>query len=208
MSHKPILLIGIGSSGLYVLEQVQNFYYENTGKNKPNYVEYLYIETNKDNEPGITALPSEIKRVYTSLADMKVMIRELKEKFPSIEWLPPEDYVLQAGMGAGGLPACGRLALWGTNTEGNNLKNVLDAIQGMYNKVSGPGARDSDGSMPAVFITGSVTGGTGSGIFIDLAYLVRRIIPNIKELFSLILLPPIRTSFKGMRSCIPTLTAL
>lgn len=190
MAHKPILLVGIGSSGLYVLEQVQSFYFENTGKNKPNYVEYLYIETNKDNEPGITALPSEIKRVYISLADMKIMIREMKEKYPDISWLPPEEYVIQAGMGAGGIPACGRLALWGKNSEGNNLKNVIDALQDMYNRVSGPGARDSDGSTPAVFITGSVTGGTGSGAFIDLAYLVRRIIPGIKELFSLILLPP------------------
>ena len=197
MAHKPMILIGIGSSGLYVLEQVQNFYYENVGKNKPNYVEYLYIETNKDNNPGITALENEIKRVYISLADMPVMIKELKKDYGDLPWLPPEAHVLEAGMGAGGIPACGRLALWGKNTEGNNLKKVIDQIQLMYDKVSGSGARDSDGSTPAVYITGSVTGGTGSGVFIDLAYMVRRIIRGITELYSLVLLPPDPDMIKG-----------
>ena len=197
MSHKPLLFIGIGSSGLYVLEQVQNFYYENLGKNKPNYVEYLYIETNKDNEPGITALPNEIKRVYISLGDMKIMIKELKEQYAGISWLPPEEDILEAGMGAGGIPACGRLGLWGKNTDGNNLKNVIKSIQEMYFKVGGPGAKDSDGSTPAVYITGSVTGGTGSGIFVDMAFLVRRVIKGINELYSLILLPPDPDVLKG-----------
>lgn len=190
--QQPVLFIGIGSSGLYTLEQIQNFYYENTGKNKPSFAEYLYLETNKDNSPGITAVENEIRRVYISLADMQIMIKELKQEFKNtMSWLPPEDHVLEAGMGAGGIPAVGRLALWGKNTEGNNISNVMGAIREMHNRVSGPGASGSDSSrLPAVFITGSVTGGTGSGVFLDIAYLVRLIIPGIKDLYSLLLLPP------------------
>ena len=43
MAHKPIIFVGIGSSGLYVLEQIQNFCYENTGKNRPSWAQYLYL---------------------------------------------------------------------------------------------------------------------------------------------------------------------
>lgn len=189
--HQPILLIGIGTSGLRILEEVQNFYYEKTNKNKPSFVEFIYIETNKDNHPAITAQKNEIRQVYISLANMKTMIQELKsEHGESMSWLPSESNVLEVGSGAGGIPACGRLALWGKNTEGNNLLNTINAVKNIFNKVSGPNARDSDGSEPAVFITGSLTGGTGSGIFLDLAYLIRTIIPGIKDLYSLLLLPP------------------
>ena len=191
-ANQPFLFIGIGSSGLYTLEQLQNFYYENTGKNKPSYAEYLYIETNKDNRPGITAVENEIKRVYISLADMRVMIKELRQEFDdTMHWLPSEDLVLEAGMGAGGLPAVGRLAMWGKNREGNNIANIMAAIREMHNRVSGHGASGSDASRhPVVFITGSVTGGTGSGVFADMAYLVRMLIPGIQDVYSLILLPP------------------
>ncbi|MEO0726975.1 MAG: tubulin-like doman-containing protein [Bacteroidota bacterium] len=189
--YQPILLIGIGSSGMHILEQVQNFYYEKTNQNKPDFVEFIYIETNRDNHPGITAKKNEVRQVYISLANMKTMIQELKQAHgDSMSWLPPENHALEAGSGAGGIPACGRLALWGKNTEGNNLLNVINAVKEIFNKVSGPNARDSNGAEPAVFITGSLTGGTGSGIFLDLAYLVRTIIPGIKDLYSLLLLPP------------------
>lgn len=188
---QPIILIGIGTSGLKVLEQVQNFYYENLGKNKPDHVEYLYLETNKDNEPSSTALKNEIKRVYLSLANMKVMVKGLREKFgDNMTWLPPDDVVVEAGMGAGGLPVVGRTALWGENTEGNNYYNVVQAIKGMHSRLSGPGASSGTNSSPVVFISGSLTGGTGSGIFIDLAYIIRMLIHDIKDLYGLYLLPP------------------
>jgi hypothetical protein len=198
MANKPILFIGIGSSGLYTLEQLQNFYYENTGKNKPSWAEYLYIETNKENQPSITALKSEINRVYISLAEMETMIKELRaEGGSNLEWLPPEDHVLDAGLGAGGIPSCGRLALWGSNREGNNIRNVINNIKYIHTKVAGPSAKDTDGSEPAVFITGSLTGGTGTGIFIDLAYLIRSEIPGIKEIYSLLLTPPESSVING-----------
>lgn len=194
MANKPTLLIGIGSSGLYTLEQVQNFYYENTGMNKPAWVEYVYIETNKDNRPNITVLKNNIKRVYISLAEMEKMVKELKEESEkthvSTDWLPPEDEIIDAGKGAGGIPACGRLALWGWNNEGKNFKKVIDTITLAFDKIKSFTVEGSDDSSPAVFVTGSLTGGTGTGIFIDIAYLVRHLIDDIKDLYGLLLVPP------------------
>lgn len=198
MNTKPTIFIGIGTSGLYVLEQLQNFCYENLGVNKPPGVEYLYIETNKDNQPALTAAKNEITRVYVSLSEMKTMVKELRER-PEVttSWLPPEEQVLDAGLGAGGIPSCGRLALWGHNSEGNNLLNVISSIQNAHSAVSNHAVPNSDNDQPTVFITGSLTGGTGTGMFIDIAFLVRHIIHDVKELFGLTLLPPKPLSYQG-----------
>lgn len=191
----PTLIIGIGSSGLYTLEHVQRFYYENYRKNKPEHVEFLYIETNKDNHVGITPMPNEIKRVFISLGEMEKMVANLKAEGCG-SWLPPSNQLINAGLGAGGIRSCGRLALWGNNSEGDNFKNVVDAINNAYGRIATHTVEVSK-SKPTVFVTGSFTGGTGSGIFIDLAYLIRHLIPDVQELFGLFLLPNKPASIRG-----------
>ena len=192
----PTLIIGIGTSGLYTLEHVQRFYYETYKKNKPDHVEYLYIETNKDNKVGVTPLPNEIKRVYVSLGEMEKMVTNLKKEGCG-DWLPPSNQLVNAGLGAGGIRSCGRLALWGCNSEGDNFRNVVDAINNAYGRIASHMINGAERSKPTIFITGSFTGGTGSGIFIDMGYLIRHLIKDIKELFGLFLLPSKPSSIRG-----------
>ena len=48
----PTILIGLGSTGLHVLQEVQKFYYDTyRTANKPDNTEYLYIETNESENP-------------------------------------------------------------------------------------------------------------------------------------------------------------
>lgn len=192
----PTLIIGIGTSGLYTLEHVQRFYYETYKKNKPDHVEYLYIETNKDNQVGVTPLPNEIKRVYVSLGEMEKMVTNLKKEDCG-DWLPPSNQLVNSGLGAGGIRSCGRLALWGCNSEGDNFRNVVDAINNAYGRIASHMIKGAEKSKPTIFITGSFTGGTGSGVFIDMGYLIRHLIKDIKELFGLFLLPSKPSSIRG-----------
>lgn len=192
----PTIIIGIGTSGLYTLEHVQRFYYETFKKNKPTHVEYLYIETNKDNQVGVTPLTNEIRRVYVSLGEMEKMVNNLKQDGCG-EWLPPSNQLINAGLGAGGIRSCGRLALWGCNSEGDNFRNVVDAILTAYGRIASHTIEGAEKAKPTVFITGSFTGGTGSGIFIDMGYLLRYLIKDIKELFGLFLLPSKPSAIRG-----------
>jgi hypothetical protein len=192
----PTLIIGIGTSGLLTLEYVQRFYYETFKKNKPDHVEYLYIETNKDNQVGVTPLPNEIRRVYVSLGEMEKMVSNLRKEGCG-EWLPPSNELVNSGLGAGGIRSCGRLALWGRNSEGDNFKNVVDEINNAYGRIASHTVEGAEKAKPTVFITGSLTGGTGSGIFIDMGYLMRHLIKDIKELFGLFLLPSKPASIRG-----------
>jgi hypothetical protein len=183
---KPTIIIGIGTSGLRVVEQVQNFYYENTGRNKPDHVEYFYLETDENSYPGVTALKNEIKRVYLDLREKETMINAIK-KDGRLDgyWLPPAAETGDNEAGAGGWPAFGRAALWGHQ----NFTQVAQSISTAYTNVGNIEVKDTDDSKPAVFIVGSLTGGTGSGVFIDLAYMVRNLITDIDDVFGLFLIP-------------------
>lgn len=178
----PTIIIGIGSSGMHILENVQRFYYETFKKNKPDHVEYLYIETNKDNKPEVTPLTNEIKRVYISLDDLKQMSQKIKKS--GADWVPELAELLSPGLGAGGVRPIGRLGLWGSNNQANNFSNVIKSINSAHKSVT-----TKTGVKPVVFLTGTLTGGTASGMFIDLAYMIRDIISNIKELYGLFLIP-------------------
>lgn len=184
---KPTLLIGIGTSGLRVLEETQKFYFEHTGKNKPGNVEYLYLETDESSFPSTTVLKNEIRRVYLDLSDKETKINNLKDQLPEEEsqWIPDPSYIKDAGKGAGGMPAFGRVALWSYP----NFNTVKEAINSAFNKINNHTQVDSDNTRPAVFITGSLTGGTGSGIFIDIAYMIKKHIQGLEDVYGLFLTP-------------------
>ena len=186
----PTIIIGIGSTGLHILENIQRFYYETYKKsNKPDNVELLYIETNENEKPTGTPIGNKIARAFINLDSIADNIDYIKKTCDNPEWLPDSDIVLNAGEGAGGMRSCGRLALWSKHHQGDNFMNVISEIKTAYSKVKNLANNDEEISKATVFVTGSLTGGTGSGIFIDIAYMVRDIIPGIKNLYGLFLVP-------------------
>lgn len=194
----PTIIIGIGTSGLYTLENAQRFYYETYKVNKPKNVEFIYIETNENNHPIGTPIGNNITRVYISLDNMAEMIEEIKRSCNNPTWMPDSRVVLAAGLGAGGIRSCGRLALWGKNQQGDNFSNVIHAINYAYASVMHVNNNDTNQSTkPTVFITGSLTGGTGAGVFIDMGYLIRHLVQDIKDIYGLFLLPKEPTVIRG-----------
>ena len=168
------LFIGIGSSGLKVLEEAQQFNYEFTGKNKPSDVHYLYLETDLSNKPRKTPLgTNDIIGVELSLKNMSNSISKFRGN-SSIDslWIPDPTTALSTS-GAGGKSSYGRLSLWA------NFDEVKQKILGLNRTAAG---------FDAVYVTGSLTGGTGSGILIDLAYLLRQFV-NPQNLFSILMMP-------------------
>ena len=200
--RKPSILIGIGTSGLKVLEHVQHFSFENTGENKLDHVSYLYLETDNNSKPELTPVDNKIQRINIKVEDNVTMVNSLREK-PDTEWIPDPNYFSEAGNGAGGIPSYGRSILWGNK----NFEEVTSSIKNAYSQIVNITKRSED-TTPTVFLTGSLTGGTGSGMFIDMAYIVKALIPNIKEVFGLFLVPR-QEGFEGRQPLfINTLTSL
>ena len=161
------LIIGIGTSGLEIIEQAQQFHYEFTGKNRPgNNVEYIYIETNENRNPKKTALgTTDIISVKVPLDGAISTLNKMKDN-SSVDssWAPNPTQILLAGVGAGGAPSYGRLSIWDSGHFANLKQTILSAHQRL-------GARDTK-----ILIVGTLTGGTGSGLCIDIAYLANYII--------------------------------
>tara|TARA_B100000780_G_scaffold133625_1_gene93722 strand:- start:307 stop:2757 length:2451 start_codon:yes stop_codon:yes gene_type:complete len=174
------LLIGIGSTGLSILEQAEQFIFDFTGKNKPGtHVESIYLETDLSRLPVRTASgKTAITQVPLSLGSNAVDIRQLKiTDHVDSDWIPESTDVLKNLNGAGGMPSFGRLALWG----GSNYTKFKSEVQKKYERISGDNETN-------IIVVGSLTGGTGSGLCIDVPYLVRDITKN-SNVTAIFLLP-------------------
>lgn len=161
------LIIGIGTTGLNIIEEAQQWHYEFTGKNKPgNNVEYLFFETDTGKIPANTPLgKTDIEAEYLSLENNAAVINKLKsEKYIDNAWIPEVATVLERGEGAGGMSSYGRLSLWGQD----NFSKARNAISTKYKKINGN--KDTN-----VIIVGTLAGGTGSGLCVDMAYFVRKL---------------------------------
>ncbi len=201
---KPYLLIGIGTSGLRVIEQVQRFYYEMTGQNKPANVQYVYIETDESARPEATAKENEIKRIFIDLSQRTTLINGLRSNSDiNTEWVPESGSIAQTGAGACGISAFGRIALWGAD----NYNRIYSGINNAFSELNTHSNLITDGK-PVIFVTGTFAGGTGSGIFIDIAYMVRKIIAGAEELYGLFLIPPITDYNKMQKELQNTFTSI
>ncbi len=177
------IFIGIGSTGLNILEEIQQFHFESEGRNRPGKnVEYLYCETDVSNLPKKTASgDTDIVQVPLSLGNNEIVIRDLSgRKDLKVDWLPLPAELLNSESGASAKPTFGRLSLWGGNNY-NQFKDVL--LQSFQRVQQFDISRNTE-----IIIVGSFAGGTGSGLCVDLAYLVRHI-TNVKDVHGIFLLP-------------------
>ncbi|WP_053752505.1 tubulin-like doman-containing protein [Streptomyces sp. MMG1533] len=93
-------------------------------------------------------------------------------------WLPPErnePRITPLSKGAGQYPTIGRAALFGTLQH--SLKGVMDPLSEAINAIarSGPALAQLGGNQITgcdVFVSFSVAGGTGAGIFLDYLHLI------------------------------------
>ncbi len=181
------LIIGIGTTGLSIIEEIQQLHFEYTNSNKPgSNVAYIYLETDSSRKPRKTANgTTDIEQIVLNLGSNAVDIRQLKsnEKVDS-DWVPEPSTVLQNESGAGGMPSYGRLSFWGNQ----NYQKLANIIRNKYSEINGD-------SNTQILIVGSLTGGTGSGLVVDVPYLVKSVTgnPNIEA----VLLLPDRISFNS-----------
>ena len=179
------LIIGLGTTGLRIIEEAQQYHYEFTGRNKPgDNVEYLYIETDTSRLPKATAGgQSEINDVMFNFSKVSVDIEQLRTRGLNVDWIPKVEYLEQSALGAGGMPSFGRLSLW----KSTNFKLLSSKILDKFHDIDG----DED---TLIYVVGSLTGGTGSGLCVDIAYLLQNLLPENKANMQALFLLPNRAS--------------
>ena len=197
MAAYPTVIIGVGTSGLRIIEQMQRFqYFSGNQDQQISEVRYVYIET----DPGtkMESLPEQqyTRRVMIN-SDFPVADYEtLKQVGDKFDWVPT---VIKTGQrsepirAASGWPGFGRFVLRANfNAALTALGDAIgEAIAGAteLNRLEGDRRGELiDTPDPVVFITGTLMGGTGTGVFIDVAYMVRHL-NNTVDPIGLFLLP-------------------
>ena len=182
-SMVPTVIIGVGGTGAEILARVRRLVEETYGslKNFP-IISFLLIDTDKDYkiaspEAGGTPLKDKEKhwarvggrQVNEMLADM--------DNYPWINsWFPNEleRNLTSLEAGAGQIRACGRFALFcNYHAIRDKFREAVSRIKGKENFMLDRYQMKVNTNAINVFVTGSLSGGTGSGMLIDIGYCVR-----------------------------------
>ena len=179
----PTVLVGVGGTGAEVLLRVRRLIEESYGSlAKFPIVSFLWVDTDKDYKIGNPeAAGSPLKdneKYWASVSGKEVSdIMTNMHKFPWIEsWFPKELErnigALEAG--AGQIRACGRFAFF---YNYHNIKarfnEACDRVKGHENFMQDDYDIRVQSNGINIFIVGSLSGGTGSGMILDLGYSIR-----------------------------------
>ncbi len=178
----PAIVVGAGTTGLFVLRALKRILRERFGPEPLPHLHLLYIDT----DPEAVAAATD-PNTPDALAPSEVYVAKLnraahylqRDGLPPVEsWMPKGVlYKLSRNPGAAaGVRAYGRLALV------DHYKAIVQRVrQGIEAFVSdGPidtaAARTGLGlrtNRPRVYVVANTCGGTGGGMFLDLAYILK-----------------------------------
>jgi eukaryotic-like serine/threonine-protein kinase len=178
----PAVVVGVGEFGLRVLCSYRRLIAERFGRPTLPHLRWLFVDTDPESikvaqssAPGCSLSAEEV--VWTRLHRSTHYLS--RQGLPPIEsWLSAEDlYRMPRVPATDGMRGIGRLALLDHYHEiCHRIRTLLEPFLSSApvqeaDRLSGLGMRSS---FPRVFIANSLVGGTGSGMFLDMAYIIRR----------------------------------
>ena len=203
----PTLFIGLGGSGKEVLMRLRRLFYTNIREIGLPINQYLWIDTDirrqniqkQDYDP----ISDSLYFPQTDTIDVQVLNDQLEEYFDHpanyghiFEWLHHSIKELGFNIitnGAGQVPPCGRVAFF---HHYKNIRKIIECkINNIGNSVKIKLTQEDfkfqvDATKKNVFLIASVAGGTGAGMLLDTAFLLKDIAPNL-TITGIIFLPSI-----------------
>lgn len=198
----PALMVGVGQVGLSVLRKFRRLIRERFGglEALPT-IRFLYIDTDPEAVAAATQGPEALAAREVILTRLNRPAHYLQQSFaPNIEtWMPPGLlYQLPKNPGpAAGVRAFGRLALCDNyrliaQRIRQEIETFLtDEALEQAGKETGLGVRTN---RPRAYLVTGLAGGTGSGMFVDLAYVLKHELRAVgyrkPEAISMLFVPP------------------
>ncbi|MGJ7910716.1 tubulin-like doman-containing protein [Neobacillus sp. LXY-1] len=175
----PMLVIGLGGTGIDALLRLK--YQVNRRfklpqdplsrkkKEKPDNIEFLAFETNEyDRNKKYKGIGLDPNKEFVLLSNPEIggllQNRSILEPYIK-EWLSPELLITDGISGASGVRQAGRLLLF------TKINQVVQTIERKIEAVL-----EGSGKKLYVFILTGLSGGTGSGCYLDISYITRGII--------------------------------
>lgn len=206
-SMVPTVLVGIGGTGTEILSRVRRLVEETYGslKNFP-IISFLVVDTDRDykvTNPLAAGTPfKDIEKHWASVSGSQVkdMIADM-DNYPWIDsWFPKEleRNITALEAGAGQIRACGRFAFFcNYHAIQKKFSQACDRVKGRANFMLDRYGIKVSNTQINVFITGSISGGTGSGMLIDMGYCVRHWLKGQASPLVTVIVP-MPTAFSGI----------
>ena len=183
------LIIGVGGTGHKIMLDVRERLLQKYGSlDKLPIVSFLLLDTDqaifgKNPNYSDAANLDNADKIHMSVYGVENLRRNLRE-YPHLrDWLDPRTLSGDIHQGAGAVRARGRLAFfWNYDTISKRIQEEAVEITKDSSKAAAikNGLQVSEGV--TVYIVGSLLGGTGSGIFLDLAYGVKELLKSQRML--------------------------
>lgn len=159
----PVLLVGLGGIGGSIVNKVM----EKIPKEQRDHVGAVAIDT----DLGDLNKLEEVQKIWMGNDGI---VKNLLVRYPEyLEWFPANKFINTRGLGegAGQIRAIARLVMAASVRSDYNPLILLDKEVRRILEHSG----EKSISRFNVFITGSITGGTGAGSFLQVAYYIRNL---------------------------------
>lgn len=200
----PTLVVGVGHLGKLVLESLRTVVADHFGSldRVPN-VRFLFIDTDPEaaSEGGLQTASSALGAKETVIARLNRPAHYLqRESLPSVDqWLPPGSlYKIARNPGAAdGIRSFGRLAL--VDNYRHVAARVRQELETFLSEESLEKTAEETKlglrtNRPRTYLIAGLGGGTGGGMFLDLAYLIRQEVRGLgffrPEVVGMFLVPP------------------
>ena len=189
MEFRPTLVIGLGGTGHEVLVRLKARFLDTYGENVFKVVKLISFDTADESitvssERGQpVSLVKDVELVNIGHVPVGSLLRNL-DRHPTIKsWLPSNLPVRAITAGAKAIRPLGRLALFYHYNQDARVRDRLSTLIRSLANIKlrgevGEGARVARSRGINVFVVASVCGGTGSGTFLDIAYLTKKLIEN------------------------------
>ena len=206
----PSLVVGLGGTGKRALTHLKRRIYDTYGVEELPWIRLLSIDADSagvNNPPVISQRENEFINLGSNemrvidQSDTPQVISHLDapENRHILDWYPdPEQKVdfPKAARGSGQVRMFGKIGLY----KGDNLHTTYRWLQQAAYDVSDPAAWEAfpgfevDSTLQFVYLICSLCGGTGSGTFLDVAYLLRKIVgvdPSTRRFMGMLVLPEV-----------------
>ena len=213
----PTLVIGLGGSRTWTARRLKRLRQIRYGQNQ--LVRFLFIDCDQSafaSDPALADV-TDAEKVLLHIPNPEQIYRDavngVGEYAKMREWLPDGLNVtlLRNAKGAGGIRPVGRFALFASlNEVRQKLEGALNAILAIERELETLLQAQAERveveiTQPRIYIVGSLCGGTGSSLFLDIAVLVRHLMrqvaPNVTPaIIGLFFLPSVFTNENFLRT--------
>ena len=191
---EPTIIIGLGGTGIDALKVVKKKVYEqlypdNPGGEIPKYehIGFLAIDTDDiSNGEDIYSLRKNECLSIKVNGLVKKMENDIAHEYKEFDWLQKDLNQLREE-GAGMVRQIGRYCLF------KNINEIKSKIKKLKDEVTQDAVPNVN-----VHIIAGISGGTGSGTFIDMCYIVRELLGTASTLFGYFFMPDVNLSKEGV----------